>query len=152
MKRNAAAFGGGPANVTLFGEPAGGTSVCAHLVAPGSAGLFQKAILQSAQCTGRRWSPGPSTAARCSTSSPTNSSPARPHPRNTASRTRGCATGPGSPRGRPSARTGDPNGPGTAPWPRFGTGRHVQSLRPGKTGRAGLAREHRCAFWRTIGD
>ncbi|WP_405562389.1 carboxylesterase/lipase family protein [Streptomyces sp. NBC_01180] len=61
VKRNAAAFGGDPANVTLFGESAGGTSVCAHLVAPGSAGLFQKAILQSAQCTGRRWSPGPAT-------------------------------------------------------------------------------------------
>jgi para-nitrobenzyl esterase len=61
VKRNAAAFGGDPANVTLFGESAGGTSVCAHLVAPGSAGLFHKAILQSAQCTGRAWSPGPPT-------------------------------------------------------------------------------------------
>ncbi|MFJ4199463.1 carboxylesterase/lipase family protein [Streptomyces sviceus] len=61
VKRNAAAFGGDPANVTLFGESAGGTSVCAHLVAPGSAGLFHKAILQSAQCTGRKWSPGPAT-------------------------------------------------------------------------------------------
>ncbi|GHE38787.1 carboxylesterase/lipase family protein [Streptomyces griseoaurantiacus] len=61
VRRNAAAFGGDPTNVTLFGESAGGTSVCAHLVAPGSAGLFQRAILQSAQCTGRRWSPGPPT-------------------------------------------------------------------------------------------
>ena len=61
VKRNAAAFGGDPGNVTIFGESAGGTSVCSHLVAPGSAGLFQKAIVQSAQCTGRKWSPGPPT-------------------------------------------------------------------------------------------
>jgi para-nitrobenzyl esterase len=61
VKRNAAAFGGDRGNVTIFGESAGGTSVCAHLAAPGSAGLFQKAIVQSAQCTGRKWSPGPPT-------------------------------------------------------------------------------------------
>ncbi|MEU4191693.1 carboxylesterase family protein [Kribbella sp. NPDC026611] len=61
VQRNAAAFGGDPGNVTIFGESAGGTSVCSQLVAPGSAGLFQKAILQSAECTGRRWSPGPPT-------------------------------------------------------------------------------------------
>ncbi|TCC52763.1 carboxylesterase family protein [Kribbella capetownensis] len=61
VQRNAAAFGGDPGNVTIFGESAGGTSVCSHLVAPGSAGLFDKAILQSAQCTGQKWSPGPPT-------------------------------------------------------------------------------------------
>ncbi|WP_344235107.1 carboxylesterase/lipase family protein [Kribbella hippodromi] len=61
VRRNAAAFGGDPGNVTIFGESAGGTSVCSHLVAPGSAGLFQKAIVQSAECTGRKWSPGPPT-------------------------------------------------------------------------------------------
>ncbi|MFK4086054.1 carboxylesterase/lipase family protein [Kribbella sp. NPDC020789] len=61
VQRNAAAFGGDPGNVTIFGESAGGTSVCSQLVAPGSAGLFQRAILQSAECTGRKWSPGPPT-------------------------------------------------------------------------------------------
>ncbi|MFZ3598443.1 carboxylesterase/lipase family protein [Streptomyces sp. BH104] len=51
VQRNAAAFGGDPDNVTLFGQSAGATSTCAHLVAPTSAGLFDRAILQSGACT-----------------------------------------------------------------------------------------------------
>jgi para-nitrobenzyl esterase len=47
VARNAAAFGGDPGNVTVFGESYGGLSVSAHLVSPGSAGLFQRAIIQS---------------------------------------------------------------------------------------------------------
>lgn len=47
VRRNVAAFGGDPSRVTVFGESAGGTSVLAHLVAPGSRGLFQRAIVQS---------------------------------------------------------------------------------------------------------
>ncbi|WP_433127750.1 carboxylesterase/lipase family protein [Micromonospora sp. CA-240977] len=50
VRHNAAAFGGDPGNVTLFGQSAGATSVCAHLAAPGSAGLFHRAILQSNSC------------------------------------------------------------------------------------------------------
>ncbi|MFB4300592.1 carboxylesterase/lipase family protein [Actinomadura sp. NTSP31] len=61
VQRNASAFGGDRANVTIFGESAGGTSVCSHLAAPSSAGLFHKAIVQSAECTGKKWSPGPPT-------------------------------------------------------------------------------------------
>ncbi|MDG4857375.1 carboxylesterase family protein, partial [Streptomyces sp. T-3] len=52
VKRNAAAFGGDPGNVTLFGESGGGHSTCAHLVAPSSAALFHRAITQSAPCEG----------------------------------------------------------------------------------------------------
>ncbi|MET8331833.1 carboxylesterase family protein [Streptomyces sp. NPDC005181] len=51
VQRNATAFGGDPDDVTLFGQSAGGYSTCAHLVAPSSAGLFDRVILQSAPCT-----------------------------------------------------------------------------------------------------
>lgn len=50
VRDNIAAFGGDPAKVTIAGESAGGMSVCDHLVAPGSAGLFRAAIIQSAPC------------------------------------------------------------------------------------------------------
>ena len=52
VRRNASAFGGDPRNVTIMGQSAGGHSVCAHLAAPTSAGLFQRAITQSAPCAG----------------------------------------------------------------------------------------------------
>lgn len=47
VRANAAAFGGDPANVTLFGESYGALSTTAQLVSPGGQGLFDKAILQS---------------------------------------------------------------------------------------------------------
>ena len=51
VRHNAAAFGGDPGNVTLFGESAGAADTCASLVSPTAAGLFHKVIMQSYSCT-----------------------------------------------------------------------------------------------------
>jgi len=47
VRDNIASFGGDPNNVTLAGTSAGAHSVGMHLVSPGSAGLFHRAIIQS---------------------------------------------------------------------------------------------------------
>ncbi len=47
VKRNIAAFGGDPNNITIFGFSAGGVSVHSLLASPMGRGLFQKAIVES---------------------------------------------------------------------------------------------------------
>lgn len=44
---NIAAFGGDPANVTIFGESGGGWKVSLLMAMPGAKGLFHKAVIQS---------------------------------------------------------------------------------------------------------
>jgi para-nitrobenzyl esterase len=44
VQQNIAAFGGNPHNVTIFGESAGGASVCDQVASPGANGLFQRGI------------------------------------------------------------------------------------------------------------
>ncbi|XP_075970973.1 esterase FE4-like isoform X2 [Anticarsia gemmatalis] len=47
VKKNIAAFGGDPDNVTIFGHSAGGTSVALLVASDVTHGLFNKAIIQS---------------------------------------------------------------------------------------------------------
>jgi para-nitrobenzyl esterase len=50
IRRNIAAFGGDPDQVTLFGESSGAEDVCHLLASPLAKGLFQRAILESGVC------------------------------------------------------------------------------------------------------
>ncbi len=52
VRANIAAFGGDPANVTLFGELAGGSSTASIVQNPANAGLAHKAIIQSGSLHG----------------------------------------------------------------------------------------------------
>ncbi len=49
VRRNIAAFGGDPDNVTAFGESAGGASINRLLATPLARGLFRRVILESSQ-------------------------------------------------------------------------------------------------------
>jgi para-nitrobenzyl esterase len=49
VKRNVAAFGGDPANVTVFGQSGGGAKIATLMAMPEAKGLFHKAITMSGQ-------------------------------------------------------------------------------------------------------
>jgi para-nitrobenzyl esterase len=44
------AFGGNPNSITLQGHSAGAISICLHLIAPASQGLFHRALIESGGC------------------------------------------------------------------------------------------------------
>ncbi len=62
VRANIAAFGGDPANVTLFGQSAGGSSTASILQNPDNAGLAHKAIIESGSLHGAPAFPEPETA------------------------------------------------------------------------------------------
>ena len=49
VQQNISAFGGDPHSVTIFGESAGGSSVCDQIASPTAAGLFHKAVSTSGE-------------------------------------------------------------------------------------------------------
>jgi para-nitrobenzyl esterase len=50
VRRNIAAFGGDPDQVTIFGESAGAMNTCVLLASPRAAGLFTGALMESGGC------------------------------------------------------------------------------------------------------
>src|SRR5580658_2438101 len=53
VKANIGTFHGDPSNVTVFGESAGSTSTCIHIVSPGSQGLANRYMMESFACVGK---------------------------------------------------------------------------------------------------
>lgn len=62
VRDNAAAFGGDPANVTIFGQSGGAAKVTALMAMPAARGLFHKAIVES--CSGGLRLDGPDEASQ----------------------------------------------------------------------------------------
>ena len=49
VNQNISRFGGNPANVTIYGESAGGSSVCDEIASPTAHGLFENAFSVSGE-------------------------------------------------------------------------------------------------------
>jgi para-nitrobenzyl esterase len=62
VRENAAAFGGDPDNVTIFGESAGAMCVAALLASPLASSLFRRAIIQSGGAVARGVEPAAAIA------------------------------------------------------------------------------------------
>ena len=73
VQRNITAFGGNPHNVTIFGESAGGSSVCDQIASPTAAGLFERGISTSGEYNTLLGAPTPLQAQDCKSTLPSRS-------------------------------------------------------------------------------
>jgi para-nitrobenzyl esterase len=73
VQRNVTEFGGNPHNVTIFGESAGGSSVCDQIASPSAAGLFERGITTSGEYNTLLGAPTPLQAQDCKSALPTQS-------------------------------------------------------------------------------
>jgi para-nitrobenzyl esterase len=70
VQENIASFGGDRQNVTIYGESAGGSSVCDHLASPTARGLFTRAISVSGEYNNLLGTPGALEAQDCKSALP----------------------------------------------------------------------------------
>jgi para-nitrobenzyl esterase len=70
VQKNIASFGGDPRNVTIFGESAGGSSVCDQIASPTAAGLFEHGISTSGEYNTVLGAPTPLETQDCKSALP----------------------------------------------------------------------------------
>ncbi|MBV9604499.1 MAG: carboxylesterase family protein [Solirubrobacterales bacterium] len=71
VQSNIARFGGDPHNVTIYGESAGGSSVCDQIASPTAAGLFERGISVSGEYNTLLGAPTPLETQDCKSALPT---------------------------------------------------------------------------------
>jgi para-nitrobenzyl esterase len=71
VQNNVAKFGGDPSNVTIYGESAGGSSVCDQIASPTAKGLFERGISVSGEYNTLLGSPTALQAQDCKSQIPT---------------------------------------------------------------------------------
>jgi para-nitrobenzyl esterase len=71
VQNNIAQFGGDPSNVTIFGESAGGSSVCDQIASPTAKGLFERGISVSGEYNTLLGSPNSLQQQDCKSQLPT---------------------------------------------------------------------------------
>ena len=71
VQRNVGRFGGDPSNVTIYGESAGGSSVCDQIASPTAKGLFERGISVSGEYNTLLGSPTSLESQDCKSQVPT---------------------------------------------------------------------------------